>query len=242
MPRVTIDGLEIEVEKGATVLDAARFLGIEIPTMCQLDGLTPWGGCRLCLVEVGAAPRSRLVASCAYPAEEGLKVRTNTKWVQRTRKMVVELLLGSCSSSKELQDLAAKFRVETMRFKPNHDDCILCGRCVRMCAEQMMGAAIGFLGRGQDLKIGTAFDKPSADCRRCGGCMYVCPVCTNRCQGHDAPNEVCGRCGSMAQTCSDAFDDYMCYMGSTGSCGTCVRPDHKAVKAAPELTKIGGDK
>ncbi|MBI5597034.1 MAG: (2Fe-2S)-binding protein [Elusimicrobia bacterium] len=241
MPRVTIDGLDLDAERGDTLLDAARHLGIEVPTLCHMEGLTPWGGCRLCIVEVGAGTRSRLVTSCTYPVEEGLKVRTNSKWVIKTRRMVIELMLGACSGSKELQDLAAKYRMEEMRFKPRHDDCILCGRCVRMCDEQMTGSAIGFLGRGQSLTINTPFDKPSAACRRCGGCMYVCPICTLRCQGPDAPTEVCGRCGSMAPTCSDVFEDYTCYMGAAGDCGTCVREEKKTAASlfcAPEPAKV----
>lgn len=222
MPGITVDGLELEAERSWTILDAAKFLGVEIPTLCHFDGLTPWGGCRLCLVEIGAGNRSRLVASCTYPVEEGLTVRTNSRWVVKTRRMVIELMLGACSGSKELQDLAAKFRVESMRFKPNHDDCLLCGRCARMCAEQMMGSAIGFTGRGRSLKIESPFGAPSQECRRCGGCMYICPVCTLRCQGGDAPNSVCGRCGAFAPTCVDTYQDYQCFMGSAGRCGTCV--------------------
>lgn len=238
---MTIDGLDLEAERHWTLLDAARHLGIEIPTLCAMEGLTPWGGCRLCIVEVGTAPRSRLVSSCTYPVEDGLNVLTNSSWVIRTRRMLVELMLGACSGSKELQDLAARYRVEKMRYRAKHDDCILCGRCVRMCAEQMMGAAIGFIGRGQDLRIHTPFMKPSEACRRCGGCMYVCPVCSGRCQGPDATNDVCGRCGSMTPTCSAVFDQYMCYMGSTGSCGTCVREEPGPGSCAPHTVTPGGE-
>ena len=145
--------------------------------------------------------------------------------------MVIELLLSVSPGSKVIQDLATKFGVQKMRFQAKHKDCILCGRCVRMCAEQMMGKAIGFVGRGQNRRIATPFDMTSEECRRCGGCMYICPVCTARCQGWDAKNPVCGNCLSMTPTCADVYGDYTCYMGPTGSCGTCVprKADKKAV-------------
>ncbi|MFH1723040.1 MAG: 2Fe-2S iron-sulfur cluster-binding protein [Elusimicrobiota bacterium] len=223
MPRVTIDGIDLDAERHWTVLDAARFLGLEIPTLCHEDGLSPFGGCRLCVVETGVGKRARLVTACTYPVEEGLNVRTNSRWVLRTRRMIVELLLSVCPSSKTIQDLAAKFGVQEVRFRQKHEDCILCGLCVRMCEEQMMAGAIGFVGRGQERRITTPFGAKSDVCRHCGGCMYICPVCNSRCQGPEAANAVCGNCAPLQPTCADLHEDYQCYMGPTGSCGTCVR-------------------
>src|SRR5512143_3226732 len=102
-----------------------------------MDGLSPYGACRLCVVEIGEGARSRLVTSCTYPAEEGLKVRTATRRVVRARRMVLELLLATCPQSKVIQDLASAHEVRQQRFKQEHEDCVMCGRCVRMCAEQM---------------------------------------------------------------------------------------------------------
>jgi coenzyme F420 hydrogenase subunit beta len=234
MPHVRIDGIDIEVERGWTVLDAARFLGLDIPTLCHEDGLSPYGGCRLCVVEIGKGAKSRLVTSCTYPVEEGLHVRTNSHRVIQTRKMLIELLLSVCPSSKVIQDLASKFGVGKVRFKQRHDDCILCGLCVRMCEEQMMAKAIGFVGRGHKKRISTPFDAKSDVCRRCGGCIYICPACMARCQGPDAKNAVCGSCASLQPTCSDVYEDYLCYMGPTGSCGTCVRERKGGAKQAVE--------
>ncbi|MBI4678230.1 MAG: (2Fe-2S)-binding protein [Elusimicrobia bacterium] len=233
--RLKIDGLDVTVDAGTSVLEAARFLGLEIPTLCHVDGLSAYGGCRLCVVEIGKGDKARLVSSCTYPAEDGLVARTNTKRVVRTRKMLIELLVSIAPSSKVIQDLAARFGVQKCRFKPKYEDCILCGLCVRMCQEQMMSGAIDFVGRGQKRRITTPFDKKSELCRTCGGCMYICPVCTLRCQGPSAPTDVCGSCVCMEPTCIEKFDDYMCYLGPTGVCGTCVSEGKK-------VEGSGGDK
>ena len=223
MVKVRIDGIEIEVQKGWTVLETARFLGIEIPTLCHHDGLTDWGGCRLCVVEIGEGEKTKLVTSCTYPVQEGLVVRTGSRRVIKARKILVELLLASAPSSKVIQDLASKLGVQKVRFKVDHDDCIYCGLCVRMCAEQMGARAIGFVNRGDKIKITTPFDRASDECRRCGACMYICPVCQLRCDGPDAKHTVCGGCLTVEPSCLEFHEDYQCYMGTKGDCGTCVR-------------------
>jgi bidirectional [NiFe] hydrogenase diaphorase subunit len=114
-----IDGIPIEAEEGWTILEAARFLGLDIPTLCYDEGLSPWGGCRLCIVEVGQGDGAKLVSSCTYLVEEGLIVRTASKRVVRARKVLVELLLASCPSSKTIQDLAAKMGIKKTRFSPD---------------------------------------------------------------------------------------------------------------------------
>ena len=107
MTTVRINGIDVEAERGTTLLEAARFLGVEIPTLCHHEGLSPYGACRLCVVEVGPAGNSKLVSACTYPVEEGLNVRTHSRRVVRARKMLVELLLSVCPSSKTIQDLAS---------------------------------------------------------------------------------------------------------------------------------------
>jgi len=107
-----INGLNTTVEKGTTVLEAAQALGFPIPTLCHMEGLTPYGACRLCVVEIGTGDRSKLVTSCTYPAEEGLILRTTSKRVMRARKMIIELLLASSPQSKKIQDLASEFNVK----------------------------------------------------------------------------------------------------------------------------------
>ena len=220
MINLKINGIDVSVDRGTTLLEASEFLGLPIPTLCHMEGLTPYGACRLCVVEVGAPPNSRLVTSCTYPAEEGLEVRTASARVIRARRMIVELLLASCPQSKTIQDIAASMDVRQQRFRQENEDCILCGRCVRMCSEQMVAGAIGFTGRGQDRSIGTPFDVTSEVCRLCGGCMYVCPVCELRCTYNEPDKAICGGCANLAPPCIDKpqFDDMMCYMQPCVAC------------------------
>ena len=220
MINVKINGLEVAVEKGSTLLEAARFLGFPIPTLCYMDGLSPYGACRLCVVEIGEEPRSKLVSSCTYPAQEGLVVRTASARVLRARRMVIELLLATCPQSKVIQDIAAAHDVRQQRFRQEHEDCIMCGLCVRMCEEQMMAKAIGFRGRGENRTLGTPFDVKSEECRLCGACMYVCPACQLRCTYNEPEKAICGGCANLRPPCveKDPYDDMMCYMEPCVAC------------------------
>ncbi len=218
-----LNGLEVSAEEGWTILEAARFYGLEIPTLCWHEGLTPYGGCRLCLVEIGKAPASKLVSSCTYRVEPGLVVRTDTARVMQARRMMIELLVSIAPNSKKVQDLASKFNVTSVRFKVRNEECILCGLCVRMCAEQMDGKAIGFQNRGSKRKISTPFDIRSEECRLCGGCIYICPACQLRCQGPNAETALCNACLTMEPTCLEHYDELQCWMYDAGRCGTCVR-------------------
>ena len=220
MITLRINGLKVSVEKGTTLLEAAQFLGFNIPTLCHMEGLTPYGACRLCVVEVGEGDRTKLVTSCSFPAEEGLIVRTTSSRVLRARRMVLELLLASCPQSKVIQDLAAKHDIRKQRFKQEYEDCILCGLCVRMCEEQMVAKAIGFRNRGENRSIGTPFDIKSDVCRQCGGCIYVCPACTLRCTYTQPEKAICGGCANLAPPCveKEQFDDMMCYMDPCVAC------------------------
>ena len=220
MVNLIINGLSVSVEAGATLLEAARFLGFPIPTLCHMDGLSPYGACRLCVVEIGEGPKAKLVSSCTYPAEEGLKVRTASSRVIQARKMILELLLASCPQSKTIQDLAAAQGVRQQRFKQEHEDCILCCLCVRMCEEQMMAKAIGFRSRGEKRSIGTPFDVKSDVCRLCGACMYVCPACQLRCTFTEPEKAICGGCENVAPPCleKEQFENMMCYMDPCVAC------------------------
>ena len=220
MITLTINGLAVQVERGSTLLEAAQFYGFPIPTLCHMQGLSPYGACRLCLVEIGEDSKSRLVSSCTFPAEEGLVVRTASARVVRTRKMILELLLASCPQSKTIQDLAAAHDVRQQRFRQEYEDCILCGLCVRVCEEQMMAKAIGFRGRGEHRTLGTPFDLQSEECRLCGACMYVCPACELRCSFSEPERAICGGCANISPPCVelDQFNDMMCYMNPCVAC------------------------
>lgn len=224
MVDIKLNGVDVQAEKGWSLLETINFYGINIPTLCHHEGLEEYGGCRLCLVEIGDKKRSKLVTACTHPIWDGLIVRTHSKLAIDTRKVVLELLVARTPSSKVLQDMAAKMGIKEVRFKPRNEDCILCGLCVRVCKEHMRSGAISFVKRGQERDITTPFDISSNECRRCGGCIYICPVCTMRCHGPDESKSkvLCGNCYQMVPTCTDHYDDAQCFMYDT-ECGTCVR-------------------
>jgi NADH dehydrogenase/NADH:ubiquinone oxidoreductase subunit G len=192
--KVVIDGQSVEAEEGWTVLDTARYYGVDIPTLCHKEGLSPYSACRLCVVEVRRGERSKMVASCSCPVEEGMQVITKSERVLKARRMILELMLASTPNSKTLQCLASKHGLTKVRFKGESRDCILCGLCVRMCDEQMMGGAIAFAHRGVERKVSMPFHKTPEACRECGACLYICPVCELPCQGPMEPGELCNAC------------------------------------------------
>ena len=226
MINLTINGAKVGAEEGSTILEVARFYGIGIPTLCYHDELPPYGACRLCMVEVDDGKRTRLVASCLYPVKEGIKVRTYTKRLIEGRKLILELLLARCPNSKTLQDLACKIGLEQVRFQMENEDCILCGLCVRMCAELMGSGAIGFVGRGQDREVATPFHMASEICRNCGACMYICPVVELQCRGVRSPGELCNSCLVITPQCLEKYGQVMCTLDS---CGACVEKGGKVV-------------
>jgi len=166
-----IDGREVTVEEGTTVLEAANLLGIDIPTICYDKDLSPYGACRLCVVEIGEEPRTKMVSSCTYPAEKGLKVKTNSPRVENARKMILELYLALSPDFERIKDLAAKYGVYAHRFKQKYEDCILCGLCVRKSGEKKLGRIIAFRGRGDKRSVGAPYGVKSDECRPCGRCV-----------------------------------------------------------------------
>ena len=176
MISLEIDGRPAQAEPGTTVLEAAQRLGIRIPTLCHVEGLQPYGACRLCTVEIADAGRTTLQASCCYPAREGLVVRTDAPAVLDGRKLLFELLLARCPEVPAIRKLAADWGVHDTPFAPKGEDCMLCGLCVRACAELMGAEAIAFSGRGISRKVGVPFDFPTEACLACGACTYVCPT------------------------------------------------------------------
>ena len=201
MPKLTIDNIPVEVADGTTVLEAAAKVGIEIPTLCYMKGVQTIGACRVCVVEVEGA--RNLAASCALPATEGMKVRTNTRRVREARRTVVELLLsehdGDCQTCArnedcELQTVARTLGVRDVRYTgakaPRYRDsstpaltrdtakCITCRRCVTVCNQVQGVAALWAQNRGFKTVIGPAFCQELDDvvCVQCGQCGAVCPV------------------------------------------------------------------
>ena len=201
MVNIKINGMPLSVPNGSTILEAAHYAGIDIPTLCYLKDLNQIGACRMCVVEVKGA-RS-LVASCVYPVNEGMEVFTNTPKVQKSRRMTLEMLLSvhdrhclSCkrSGTCELQTLCQELGVEQDdRFDGDVPDsivdescshlirdnakCILCRRCVAACEQQHVGV-IGPNSRGFDTHIACAFERPLSEttCVNCGQCIVACPT------------------------------------------------------------------
>ncbi|KPL25424.1 MAG: hypothetical protein AMJ75_00810 [Phycisphaerae bacterium SM1_79] len=176
MITLTIDNKRVEIEEGSTVLQAADKVGIHIPTLCYHKSLVPYGACRVCLVELTGSRGSIIQASCVYPAQEGLVVRTDTERVLKARGIMVELLLARCPDSERVKKLAAEMGIEDSRFPKKDEDCILCGLCTRVCAERMGVGAVNFVGRGSTRRVSAPYDKHSPICMACGACRVVCPT------------------------------------------------------------------
>jgi bidirectional [NiFe] hydrogenase diaphorase subunit len=176
MVTIKIDGREITAPVGTTILKAAFDADIYIPNLCSNEELTPYGSCRLCMVELIDGKQTRLVASCIHEVTEGLAVKINTEKLLRGRRLVIELLLTRNPEHPALRKIADELGVAETRFGIDFKGCILCGQCVRTCRELVGVSAIGFKGRGYTRKVGTPFDESPPDCIACGACSYICPV------------------------------------------------------------------
>lgn len=199
---LTIDGIDVAIEEGSTLLEAAKEAGVEIPTLCHLDGISDVGACRLCLVEVTGIPK--LLPACVTEVSEGMEVQTQTAKLQDYRRMTVELLFAEgnhfcafcvANGNCELQDVAIAVGMDHSRFEyrfPNrevdvshpqfgidHNRCILCTRCVRVC-DQIEGAHVWDVsGRGGTSKIISGLNQPWGEvsaCTSCGKCVNACPT------------------------------------------------------------------
>ncbi len=199
MVSLTIDGIKVEVEKGTTVLEAAKKVGIKIPTLCYLKDINKPSSCRVCVVEVGP----RLLASCSLEATEGMDVKTNTRKVREARKTVIQLTLSNhkreCLSCErngncELQTLAEEYNIRDVEYEGkiaastiddlspsivrDNEKCIACGRCISVCSNIQTVSAIGWSGRGFETRVTTPYERPlgESNCVNCGQCIMVCPV------------------------------------------------------------------
>lgn len=178
-----IDGKEVKATKGMTVLESARQAGIEIPTLCYHEKLEPYGVCRICSVEVEKKGKTRIVASCGFPVEQGLVVRTRSPRIDKIRKVIIELVAPTTMIDGEVAGEIKKIGKEygadihrfESRFRAKPTRCILCGQCVRYCDEVVGEHAIGFMGRGIDRRVAFFPDKARA-CLTCQACFNLCPT------------------------------------------------------------------
>jgi len=180
MPKdLIIDGIRADADPSKTVLEVAQNMGIRIPTLCQYKGITPYGACRICIVETIWNGKSSLHTACTYPAWDG-EVKTNSDVVRKARKGILELMLAEAPGAEDIQKLAEEYGAEKEKYKVHRTGtenlCIMCGLCVRICTDVMKVGAIGFKGRGFKREIATPFEEYSDVCSTCGSCVFVCPT------------------------------------------------------------------
>lgn len=190
--RLQIDGKAVYATEGMTLVAAAQKAGIDIPTLCHHEQLEPYGGCRLCTVEVDLRGWTRLVAACVYPVEPDLVVRTRSAKIDKTRKMILELLLAHAPDAWELQALAKEYGADKHRFEQEASFCIHCGLCVRYCAEVIKKNAVGFVDRGTRREISFIPEIAAKECWNCKACFPLCPTSALQaayvlCQALNAP-------------------------------------------------------
>jgi predicted molibdopterin-dependent oxidoreductase YjgC len=194
---VRIDGADVSVDAGSTILAACTQAGIDTPTICYAENLTPVNACRVCVVEVEG--NRTLIPSCSRPAEEGMEIHTDSDRVRHSRKMVLEFLgtANDLSEAPEINEWSAQYGVDTSRYAEgaerfeqpvkiqdnlyirDYDKCVLCYKCVDACGEEAQFTfAIAMSGRGFDNRISTEFDVtlPDSACVYCGNCIGVCPT------------------------------------------------------------------
>jgi NADH dehydrogenase/NADH:ubiquinone oxidoreductase subunit G len=174
--QLEIDGKEVDAKEGMTVLEAAQSAGISIPTLCHHEKLEPFGGCRLCIVEVGVNGWTKHVVSCVYPVEDKLVVKTRSEKIDKIRKMILELLLAHSPDSPELEEFAQEYGADKDRFEKDPSFCIHCGLCVRYCAEVKKKNAVGFVDRGIRKEISFIPEIAAKECWDCKECFPLCPT------------------------------------------------------------------
>ncbi|GAB4548091.1 MAG: hypothetical protein Kow0063_42950 [Anaerolineae bacterium] len=176
MLALTIDSQKIQTPPGRTILEVAREQGIWIPTLCYHEALKPYGGCRLCVVELETPQGSKVVAACTHPCQDGVVVHTDTQIVRQLRQVAAELLLARAGHIPFIQELAASLGVYETPYSLPQDACVLCARCARACREIVGVGAISMVNRGAERMVAPPFHISSPDCIECATCVLVCPT------------------------------------------------------------------
>lgn len=199
-----IDGKKVVAKKEMTILEAAQTAGVAIPTLCHHEKLEPYGACRICTVEAETNGRTNLVAACLYPVENDLVVRTGTEQVNKIRKVLLEQMLAHAPDSEQLQELAQVYGADRDRYEQEASFCILCGLCVRYCAEVKQKYAVGFFGRGAKREINFIPEIAVRECWDCKECFPLCPTSALQAayvlteallEPPESPDQGCSACG-----------------------------------------------
>ena len=200
MFKLTIDGKSVEVEENASILAAVTKAGIDIPTLCFNEELSPAGACRLCVVEVTKDGGSALMTACDNPAYEGMVVSTKSPMALEARKMAAEVLLAQNPTSQKLQKVARSLGIEKVRFTLPPRECILCRQCERSCREVVGASAVSFISRGlgREVEPQVVFDQER--CIACGSCAYVCPTAAMKLTDENGKRTITTPTGKMEFT------------------------------------------
>ncbi len=218
---LTIDGAQIQASKAKSVLDVAIEYGICIPHLCHIGHISDFGACRLCIVEHVKNGRSAVTTSCTLHVQEGMVIRTNTERIRKLRRNIAELLVAEAPNSRAIQDIAVRCGVKKVRYQFKNKNCVLCGRCVRTCAEMWQAKAIGFIGRGKNRRVDFPFGERPEFCKECGSCVQLCPMTITPCDGPMKPGEerLCGKCESQLMVTEQMPDTCMwCSLGAGFNC------------------------
>jgi bidirectional [NiFe] hydrogenase diaphorase subunit len=219
---VNIDGAIIHAAKGSSVLDTAIEYGICIPHLCHVPNLSDVGACRLCIVENIVDGRAKVTTSCTLNVEEGMVVRSNTERIKRLRRNIAELLVAQAPNSRAIQDIAVRCGVTEVRYPFRNEDCVLCGRCVRVCTEVWRARAIGFVGRGKERHVDHPFGVRPESCKHCENCIQLCPMTITPCTGpmETGKERLCGNCESQLMITAEVPDSCAwCRLGQGFNCG-----------------------
>jgi bidirectional [NiFe] hydrogenase diaphorase subunit len=194
-----INDVPVKAVKGSSVLDTAISHSICIPHLCHVPGVSDMGSCRLCIVENVKDGRTRITTSCTLTVQEGMVIYSNTERVNKLRRNIAELLVAQAPNSKAVQDMAVRCGVKEVRYPFRNEDCILCGRCVRLCREQAKATALGFMGRGIDRHVDHPPGKLADFCKNCNACIQFCPMSVTPCGGpmKAGKEHLCGQCDSQ---------------------------------------------
>jgi len=219
---VSIDGAVIRAVKGSSVLDTAIEYGICIPHLCHVPYLSDIGACRLCIVEHVDNGRSQTTTSCTLNVQEGMVILTNTDKIRKLRRNLAELLVAQAPNSRAIQDIALRCGVKEVRYPFRNENCVLCGRCVRVCTEVWKARAIGFVGRGKDRHVGHPFGVRPQFCKKCGSCIQLCPMTITPCEGpmKKGKEHLCSQCESQLMIADQTPGNCVwCKLGEGFACG-----------------------